>query len=215
MGLGHKDTFDENRSRILDIVNRGEQSPWVKMFVPPPETLKLGNDAVRAWAANIVHDFDQGLRPDLIDWKAFTDGLQEQVSKKGNWDAIVATAMEKAKAAGLDVSNAQVQSQLGIELSPEAAAALKAGQTVADAFNGVVSKSDPAGAVVAAFIAGVSDPVVRKTMSDSAAAFAGVAVTGFSDAVQNTPIENVMPFLTLIAGPLAPLVAAYLKLPDV
>lgn len=134
-GFGHIDTWDENMRRIMDIVNRGMDSPWTKMFVPPDDIIAKGNDAVQAWAASMVRNFQLGRMPELINWEGFITNLQEQIEQKANWESIAQIAQQKAAEAGLDVTNSMVQAALGIQLSPEAAKALQLGQTIATAFD--------------------------------------------------------------------------------
>jgi hypothetical protein len=134
-GFGHVDTWDENMRRIMDIVNRGMDSPWTRMFVPPDDVIAKGNEAVQAWAASMARNFQLGRMPELINWEGFITNLQEQIEQKANWESIAQIAQQKASEAGLDVTNSMVQAALGIQLSPEAAKALQLGQTIATAFD--------------------------------------------------------------------------------
>ena len=133
-GFGRQDVWDEPVRRMLDIVNRGGESPWAKVMVPPADIMAKGNDAIKAWAAENVRQFQLGMRPDMIDWEAFVQSLREQVESKGNWENIYKIAEAKAQEAGLGVTSAQVQAALGVTLSPEAAGALQMGQNIADLF---------------------------------------------------------------------------------
>jgi len=121
-GFGRKDQWDEIYRRALDIVNLGEKSPWMNtdFLTPPPEVLAKGNDAVRAWAANLAHEFQLGMHPEMINWDALMEGLREQLTAKQNWANITQEAMKRANDLGLGVSSEMVQAALVGQMSPEA-----------------------------------------------------------------------------------------------
>jgi len=141
-GIGHTPTWDEKFRQVVDIVNRGGESPWAKVFVPPPEVMQLGDDAVKAWAANLAREFQLGMHPEMIDWGAFITNLQEQIQSKANWEGIKETAMQMAEAQGLGITEAEVQTALGITLSPEAAKSLQMFSVIRDGFQ---AQADEAG----------------------------------------------------------------------
>ncbi|NLE77419.1 MAG: hypothetical protein GX605_11795, partial [Chloroflexi bacterium] len=59
MGM-HIDTWDEDARRMMDVVNRGSESPWASFF-EIPEDVKAGGEAeIKAWAAQQVQAYYQG-----------------------------------------------------------------------------------------------------------------------------------------------------------
>ena len=90
----HIDTWDENRSRLIDVVNLGTtgEGQWDKYFeglgIIPPEVIAAGEESIKEWAANEVIAFDRGERPELINMEALETQLRNAVQTEVNWEKI-------------------------------------------------------------------------------------------------------------------------------
>ena len=97
----HIDTWDENRSRMIDVANLGfgGEGQWHdklnEMGFIPDEVLQGGEEVTIAFAANWVLEFDRGEHPEAIDMEALERQIQEAVDKQANWEQIYTTVQTK------------------------------------------------------------------------------------------------------------------------
>lgn len=111
MGM-HIDTWDENARRVADIANRGMDSPWAKMFVPPADVIAQGDQAVKAWAVNWQKSFYAGMMPEQITWQSVVDAYKTQLTNRANWAQIYKDAEQVIRDQGLVFDQALLQNTL-------------------------------------------------------------------------------------------------------
>jgi len=181
----HVDTWDEKARRMADIANRGMESPWAKIMVPPPDVVAQGDNAVKAWAVNWQKQFYAGMMPGEIGWQAVVDRYKELVTNKANWEAIFKQAEQAIRDQGLtfnqDLFNQAVSGATGGAVGP--------GVGVADAITaGMPSafKNNPVSSMIKAGfdedMAGQGKEVLRLIGFSASAIIAGAMGEGFKNA---------------------------------
>lgn len=117
----YKDKPLEAARRLEDIANRGMDSPWAKILVPPAEVIAQGDAAIKAWAAGTKQDVLDLTRPDLINWDAFVAGFDQMKQREAGKALTLDIAIGKLDEAGLltgvsqEDRKKQVAKALGID----------------------------------------------------------------------------------------------------
>jgi hypothetical protein len=117
----YKDKPLEAARRLEDIANRGMDSPWAKILVPPAEVIAQGDAAIKAWAAGTKQDVLDLTRPDLINWDAFVSGFDQMKQREAGKQLTLDIAIGKLDEAGLltgvsqEDRKKQVAKALGID----------------------------------------------------------------------------------------------------
>ena len=116
--LPREDTVDENARRMADVAVKGFQSPWYEglknMF--PEEVLQGGEEAVKKHAARMVRDHQEGLTAVFYDTNRAADMVIEKLRGAQEQQAKIAEIREAVKAQGMNASDLDIASALGIDV---------------------------------------------------------------------------------------------------
>lgn len=189
--LGRQDAIEEPARRLADIAVRGFESPWVDYVKNTfPEIWKEIESAgdPKAAAASILRDFEDGLRPELLD-----KGRAKELVKR----ALLGEQNTAALAAEIA---AELSSELGVSLAQaqQAAAGVLGGGATGETGDGTgMDGSVAAASFTDAFIGTMSAMLERfKGAGNSAGAQWGV---GFMGAVEGgVPSQLIGLLVTLI-----------------
>ena len=115
--LGRQDAIEEPARRLADIAVRGFESPWVQYFKDQfPEIwsqIESSGDPKRA-AASILKDFEDGLRPELLDKNRAKELVRRALLGESNISTLASEiAAELATEMGVSLEQAQ-QAAAGI-----------------------------------------------------------------------------------------------------
>ena len=143
--LPREDAINENARRLAAIMNEGlANQPWLEEFkaeVPQVfEELAASGDP-KAAAARMMQEFQQGLRPELIDKEAVKERVKTMLVGDANMAALAQEiAAELAQELGVSLGQAQqaVQAALGVQANGAPGNGLATGDLQA----GLVSAAD-------------------------------------------------------------------------
>jgi len=76
----HRDTWDEEARRMMDVVNRGAESPWAQHGME--QGFLSGEGDIRKEAADWMNQFYQGMHPEDIKSDALATALKESLAKE-------------------------------------------------------------------------------------------------------------------------------------
>lgn len=148
LNLPRLEEWDEDARRMMDIVMRGSESPWVEFFQVPEDVLSGSEQDIKTWASKMVKAFYEG-RPVAeeagMDPERYLDNVVEQ------YKSLLARRQFTERIKDEVVSRLQAQ---GIEFDPLVFAEATMGMDVTgpagqwtDALVAAVEQEDPFGEV--------------------------------------------------------------------
>jgi hypothetical protein len=117
--LPRPDAVDEPARRMADVAVKGFTSPWFEGLknLFPPDVLAQGEAAIKAFAAQMVHDHQEGLTTALYDVDAAAAKVIEKIKGQQNRNELIAQVREKVKGQA-NASDVDIMEALGIDTAP-------------------------------------------------------------------------------------------------
>lgn len=118
--LPRPDAIDEPARRMADVAVKGFTSPWFEGLknLFPPDVLAQGEAAIKGFAAQMVHDHQEGLTSSLYDIDAAAAKVIEKIKGQQNRNELIAQVREKVKGAA-GASDLDIMEALGINVQPQ------------------------------------------------------------------------------------------------
>lgn len=142
--LGREDAINEDARRLADVAVKGFDSPWAEYLKDKfPDTIGAafdGADPKRA-AAQLLRDFEDGLRPELLDKEAAKERVRRALIGDANLAALAGEIAGELNAElGGKISLGQIQATAGATLGVDGAEADQVAATLTAATGNIQEK---------------------------------------------------------------------------
>jgi hypothetical protein len=212
--LPRTDAINEDARRLADIAVNGFKSPWVEYFRTEHPALfaqyfsgALGGGDIQAQAAQLLKDFQDGLRPDLLDKDRAKDLVRRLITGEANMAALAGEiAAELAAEMGISTGAALSAAKSALGVGGEGGGG--AGGDAANAFDSGMaqglSQANTGSNYVSQLAAQMraSFKLISSAGSDAGAQFAA----GFATGSANIPAQ----FINMLVNMITPGVEAAL-----
>lgn len=131
--LPREDAVNEDARRLADVMVRGFESPWYEFLSQKFPGMFDGAGDIKEKAAQIMRDFQAGLRPELIDKEAVKEQVKRMILGEASMSAL-ADEIASELAGELGVSLARAQEAVGAVMGVQSGDTSGAGFAVADGF---------------------------------------------------------------------------------
>jgi hypothetical protein len=131
--LPREDAVNEDARRLADVMVRGFESPWYEFLTQKFPGMFDGAGDIKEKAAQIMRDFQQGLRPELIDKETVKEQVKRMILGEASMSAL-ADEIASELAGELGVSLAKAKDAVGAVMGVQEGDTSGAGSAIADGF---------------------------------------------------------------------------------
>jgi hypothetical protein len=139
--LGREDAINEDARRLADVAVKGFESPWAQYLADKfPDTIGAAFDGAdpKKAAAQLLRDFEDGLRPELLDKEAAKERVRRALIGDANMEALATEiAAELSAEFGGKISLGQIQATAGATLGVDGAETEQLTKALTGAASGV------------------------------------------------------------------------------
>jgi hypothetical protein len=139
--LGREDAINEDARRLADVAVKGFDSPWAQYLADKfPDTIGAAFDGAdpKKAAAQLLRDFEDGLRPELLDKEAAKERVRRALIGDANMEALATEiAAELSAEFGGKISLGQIQATAGATLGVDGAETEQLTKALTGAASGV------------------------------------------------------------------------------
>lgn len=212
--LGREDAINEDARRLADVAVNGFSSPWYGYLKDKfPDTIGAAFEGAdpKTAAAKLLKDFEDGLRPELINKDMAKERVKRMLIGEQNTKAM-ADEIAKELAGELGISIQKAQAAAGAALGVSGAAADTAGGADGVAVKVLPQIDQAALAPLAALGDTITIPVELATPTADAidAWLATITAKPSVDVALYSSVENITIFKDLIGGIVSPKVSVTL-----